>query len=67
MENNCPEVDEVLNYGIEYWAALIFKVESHGIKVLPITKSIVNQLELKGTVSPKQASVLLNFKNKFAP
>lgn len=65
MQNNNYEVEEVMNYGIEYWAALIYKVESRGIKVLPITKSIVNQLELKGSVSPKQASILMNFKHAF--
>lgn len=65
MEYNSPEVEEVMNYGIEYWAALIYRIESRGIAVLPITKSIVNQLEAKGYVTPKQASVLMNFKYAF--
>lgn len=65
MLNENHEVEEVMNYGVEYWAALIYKVESRGIKVLPVTKSIVNQLELKGSVTPKQAATLMNFKHAF--
>lgn len=65
MEYNSPEVEEVMNYGVEYWAALIYRIESRGIVVLPITKSIVNQLEVKGYVTPKQATVLMNFKYAF--
>lgn len=65
MNYETPEVEEVMNYGLEYWEALVYKVESRGIKVRPITKSIINQLELKGSISPKQAFVLMNFKHAF--
>lgn len=67
MENNELKVDDVVELGSTYFCGLIYRVESRGIKVLPITKSIVSQLELRGTVSPKQADVLRKFKDRFDP
>ena len=59
------EIEEVNALGADYFASLIYKVESCGVRVLYVTKSIVNQLKLSGSISPRQASVLMNFRNKF--
>jgi hypothetical protein len=59
------EVEEVKALGPDYFASLIYKVESRGVRVLDVTKSIVNQFQFGGTVSQKQASVLMNFNRKF--
>ena len=55
MRNENYEKEEVLNLGGEYFDDLIQRVEEHGIKVY------------KGLpISNKQATVLMNFKDKFA-
>ena len=65
MEDHKEDVSDIVDMGANYFAGLIYRVENRGIKVLPITKSIVNQFELRGKISPKQASVLRKFKNRF--
>lgn len=62
-----PAVEEVMKLGANYFAGLIYKVESRKIQVFDITKSITNQFEYNGSVTPKQAEVLLKFKKRFDP
>ncbi len=59
------EVQEVMDLGADYWDNLVSMVESNGVNVYPVVKSIVTQMQNGRTPSPKQAAVLINFKTKF--
>jgi hypothetical protein len=65
--NENHEVEEVMALGADYFAALVYRVESSGIQVFEATKSIINQFEFRGTVSPRQAASLLKFKYRYDP
>ena len=64
---NCEnyEVEEVLNLGADYWGNLVSMVESNGVNVYLVVKSIVQQTQNGRTPTQKQAAVLMNFKTKF--
>lgn len=64
---NCEnyEVEEVLNLGADYWGNLVSMVESNGVNVYLVVKSIVQQMQNGRTPTQKQAAVLMNFKTKF--
>lgn len=59
------EVQEVMDLGVDYWDNLVSMVEANGVNVYPVVKSIVQQMQNGRTPTPKQATVLMNFKTKF--
>lgn len=59
------EVQEVMDLGVDYWDNLVSMVESNGVNVYLVVKSIVQQMQNGRTPTPKQAAVLMNFKTKF--
>lgn len=66
MRNENYEKEEVLNLGGEYFDDLIQRVEEHGIKVYKTVKEITERVRSGLPISNKQATVLMNFKDKFA-
>lgn len=66
MRNENYEKEEVLNLGGEYFDDLIQRVEERGIKVYKAVKEITERVKSGLPISNKQATVLMNFKDKFA-
>lgn len=66
MRNENYEKEEVLNLGSEYFDDLIQRVEERGIKVYKAVKEITERVQSGLPISNKQATVLMNFKDKFA-
>lgn len=66
MRNENYEKEEVLNLGGEYFDDLIQRVEERGIKVYKAVKEITERVQSGLPISNKQATVLMNFKDKFA-
>lgn len=66
MRNENYKKEEVLNLGGEYFDGLIQRVEDRGIKVYKAVKQITERVQSGLQISNKQATVLMNFKDKFA-
>lgn len=66
MRNENYEKEEVLDLGGEYFDDLIQRVEERGIKVYKAVKEITERVQSGLPISNKQATVLMNFKDKFS-